>query len=109
MLGACGIVIGAAGSHAGGGDLARLASLYLLIHAAAVFGIVATALALPRLSIWLGAAASMLSVGVAAFAGDLALLAFAGSHVASWLAPIGGLLMIVGWLTAAAAPLASRR
>lgn len=103
LLGACGVGLGAAGVHAGGGDLARLGSLFLLIHAAAIVGLVATALptgrSWPKLT-----AATILGLGAAAFGSDLATRAFTGAPLMPGLAPFGGTALIGGWIGAGIAP-----
>ncbi|MFZ1681462.1 MAG: DUF423 domain-containing protein, partial [Rhizobiaceae bacterium] len=43
-------------------------------------------------------AAAIIALGVALFAGDLALRAFAGTRLFPMAAPTGGIAMIAGWL-----------
>ena len=107
FLGFAGVATGAAGTHAGGGDLARLASFFLLIHSAAICGIVGLSEVLGVRLIYL-LAASALAVGVVMFSADLAVLAFAGASPLRILAPVGGLLMLSGWALLAVAPLLRR-
>lgn len=108
ILGAVGVGLGAASAHLGGGDLARLASMFLLLHAAAIPGLLAvSAGSRPMRHV----AASLLALGAALFSGDVAVLGFTGRTLLSGLAPVGGLMLMAGWLTMAwcgVAALASR-
>ena len=105
LLGACGIILAAAGAHAAPGAGLDSAAYMLLFHAAAVLGGAALAqqgllwhpLALLALAAWI--------VGAALFAGDLALRTFAGHRLFVMAAPTGGTILIVGWLALAAAAL----
>lgn len=101
LMGMGGVIVAAAGSHAGGGDFAGLAAEFLLIHATSVFGLGAAALAgIRRQFIWLSAGTA-LAVGTILFGADLSLIAFAGVRPLPAAAPSGGFLMIAGWLTVA--------
>jgi uncharacterized membrane protein YgdD (TMEM256/DUF423 family) len=103
LLGACGIILAAAGAHATPGAGLDSAAYMLLFHATAVLGGAALAqqgflwrpLALLALAAWI--------VGAALFAGDIALRAFAGHRLFAMAAPSGGTIMIIGWLALAAA------
>jgi uncharacterized membrane protein YgdD (TMEM256/DUF423 family) len=105
LLGACGIMLAAAGAHAATGAGLDSAAYMLLFHAAAMLGGAALAqqgllwrpLALLALACWI--------VGAALFAGDIALRAFAGHRLFVMAAPAGGIILIVGWLVLAAAAL----
>ncbi|MDB5572730.1 MAG: putative uncharacterized small rane protein [Hyphomicrobiales bacterium] len=103
LMGAGGVALAAAGAHMGGDNLAT-ASTFLLVHAAAVTG----ALARPRPGRALLAAAALLALGAALFGGDLALRALAGVKLFAMAAPLGGIVMILGWLGLAAAAAAHR-
>ena len=98
LLGAAGVGLGAAGAHLpGGGDLTRLASIYLVAHAAAGLGVASFArLAYhARLMALFGA---ILLLGAALFAADLASHDFQGVRLFPFAAPIGGTAMIAGWI-----------
>ncbi len=98
MMGMAGVVTAAAGTHVGGGELARVAAEFLLIHAVMVLvlaGLVTLGMASGRL--WLSAA-SILAVGTIIFSGDLAFIAFRDWRPVPMAAPIGGSMMILGWL-----------
>ncbi len=99
LMGAAGVVVAAAGAHEGGGDLARTASEFLMIHAVAV--VAAGAIALGRPSAPLGIAMGLLTVGAILFGGELALAALADWRPLPLAAPTGGLCLIAGWLTLA--------
>ena len=104
VLGAAGVALGAASAHLGGGDLARLAAVFLLLHAAAVPGFLGAPGIGPRMG---RAAATLVCFGAACFSGDVAVLAFTGATPLSGLAPIGGLMLIAGWLVFAAGGVAA--
>jgi uncharacterized membrane protein YgdD (TMEM256/DUF423 family) len=109
LLGFAGVAVGAAAAHESGGEFGRLASEFLLIHAAAICGIAGIAeRAVSRVGA-LRFAAAALAVGSACFATDLCLLAFAGLHPLSWLAPAGGLVMLAGWALLAIVPILPAR
>ena len=101
LMGAAGVLVAAAGTHGGGGDLARTASEFLMIHAVAV--IAAGAAALRRPLVLLAVAMGLLTVGGILFGGELALAALADWRPLPLAAPGGGMCLIAGWLTLAAA------
>jgi uncharacterized membrane protein YgdD (TMEM256/DUF423 family) len=97
ILGAAGVALWALAAHRAGANAVTAAQM-LLIHAAAVPSLTATRKgghlhdALARTGI------SVMILGVALFAGDLAMRAFAGSGLFPMAAPIGGFTMIASWL-----------
>ena len=104
LCGAAGVALAAAGAHRGGdGAIATTAGYFLLFHAAAVMALVAALGTTARGNRLLAVAASLLVLGVALFSGELALHALAGLRPLPMAAPIGGSLMILGWLVAAVA------
>ena len=107
LLGASGVAVGAAAAHVGGGDLARTASEFLMVHAAAVLAGSAAALALPRSSALLVAALGLLTAGAALFGGELAAAGLLDRHPLPIAAPTGGLCLIAGWLCLSVAAIAS--
>ena len=107
LLGASGVAVGAAGAHVGGGDLARTASEFLMVHAAAVLAGSAAAMALPRASALLVAALGLLTVGAALFGGELAVAALLDRRPLPLAAPTGGLCLIAGWLCLSVAAIAA--
>ncbi len=109
LTGAAGVGLGALAAHGGGGEFGKLASEFLLIHAAALIGVSAHAARAPRALLVAGYA---LAAGVLLFAADLTTLGFAGTRLFPFAAPIGGSLMIISWLALAivfAAGLVRRR
>ena len=92
LCGAIGVGIAADGSHGGPPNLG-IAANFLLFHAPALIGIAL----LPgnRLA---RAAGYVMVVGLLLFAGDLVTLATRGASPLPLAAPIGGSLLILGWL-----------
>jgi uncharacterized membrane protein YgdD (TMEM256/DUF423 family) len=100
LLGAAGVILAAASAHTGGNDLARTASLFLIMHAAALLGISATARA-PAPARALVIAGAALGIGSLLFSLDLASRAFLGERLFAFAAPLGGSLMILSWFALA--------
>jgi uncharacterized membrane protein YgdD (TMEM256/DUF423 family) len=94
LMGAAGVALAALAAHRGGGETLTTAALFLILHAGPAF---AAALA-SRHSATL-AGASLLAAGALLFSTDLALLATLAAHPVPMAAPVGGTLMIAGWLT----------
>ena len=102
LLGASGVAISALAAHTGGDTRLLLAAQFALIHAAALPGFVALGSGpVPRRGFLL--AGLVLAVGASLFSGDLVMRALAGDKLFAMAAPIGGTLMILGWLVAALA------
>lgn len=97
LFGAAGVGLAAAAAHRGGANL-DVAGYLLMIHAAAIAGLALAG----RGGLLLGGA-SLLAVGVALFAGDIAMRAFAQTRLFPMAAPSGGIAMMLGWLTLTAA------
>jgi len=104
LLGAGGVALAAYASHAAGGELARTAAQFLMLHGAALLGVVGAAraanAAVARALLLAGAG---LGLGTLVFAADLQARAFGGDRLFAMAAPLGGSLMILGWLALAAA------
>lgn len=101
LLAALGIVLGAFGTHGlrdtlGARELGwwQTGVQYQMWQA---MGLLALG-ALPRR---LGLAAAMIGAGALIFSGSLYLMALTGTHWLGAITPLGGLLMILGWLLAA--------
>jgi uncharacterized membrane protein YgdD (TMEM256/DUF423 family) len=98
LLGACGVILAAAGAHAAPHAGLEGAAYLLLFHAAAMLGGVALTqqgllwrpLALVVLIGWIA--------GAALFSGDIVLRAFADHRLFPVAAPSGGLILIAAWL-----------
>jgi uncharacterized membrane protein YgdD (TMEM256/DUF423 family) len=98
LMGASGVALAAAAVHVDGGELARAASLFLILHAAALVAVSAH-----RAGLWPSVAGFALALGTILFAADLAARAFLGARLFPYAAPIGGSTMIVAWLALAVA------
>ena len=103
LLGASGVLLAAYGTHALRGRLAPavfaawdIAVDYQLLHAVALLGLGLYAGASGR-SVSLPA--TLLSVGLALFCGSLYALSGMGWSAAGAIAPIGGMTLLVGWLS----------
>lgn len=94
LVGAAGVLAAAGSAHAGASQLLASAALVCLAHASALL-----ALALfdtqGRLLVFAG---GLLAVGTLVFAADMGMREFAGSRLLPLAAPIGGTLMIAGWV-----------
>ena len=101
LLGAGGVAVAAAAAHHGGGDITAIAANMMLIHAGAVIAVTtAVRSSAGRKSLILSAA--LLLLGTALFSGELALAGLTGLRPWPFAAPLGGSMMIVGWLAVAA-------
>ncbi len=97
LMGSAGVAIAAAGVHLAGGDSARIAAEFLLIHAAVILaasGSVQSGSAGTGMLI----AAGVLALSASLFSADLALAALGGLRPLPVAAPVGGFGMIAGWL-----------
>lgn len=82
-------------------DWVDTASRYMLIHAVAIFGCaIAHKHQTTRI---LTVAAALFSFGTLVFCGSLLALAFLDIRAAGAAAPVGGLSLIIGWITIALA------
>jgi uncharacterized membrane protein YgdD (TMEM256/DUF423 family) len=105
LMGAAGIALAAASTHAAPGPGLDSAAYMLLFHAAAVAALVGL---LDRGLVWrpLGlAAAAGLVLGAGLFSGDIALRALAHARLFPMAAPTGGIVMMAAWLAVAIAGL----
>lgn len=105
IIGAAGVALAAAASHAGGEALLRPASMICLSHAPAILALMALHGRL-RLAVM---SAGLLSLGSLLFAGDLVARHFIGSGLFPMAAPTGGMTLITGWLAAAVGALMPAR
>ena len=97
LLGASGVALAAAATHVGGALLGP-ASAMCLAHAPAMLALFAG----HRLIRTATGASLLMGLGALLFAGDLALKQFYGTGLFPMAAPSGGILMMLGWLLAAA-------
>ena len=96
LAGACGVALAAVAAHRVESPALATAAMMLMIHAAAVVGL----LAIARSSGWLGVAGLMLGAACL-FSGDIALHTVTGSHIFPMAAPTGGSLLIASWVAVA--------
>ncbi len=110
LAGAAGVAEAAYAAHGLPDPRLQTSSQFLVVHAAAVIAITAAAqayLTKPRPMLLGGA---LLLFGTILFGGDLTMLAMTGARLFPMAAPLGGSLMIAGWIgTALAALLCKRR
>ena len=103
LAGAAGVALSAASAHLGGAFVGTAAS-FLLMHAP-----VFLAVGLTGANRILRIGSLVLLVGLVLFCGDLLARDFVGSRLFPMSAPIGGSLLIAGWLAIAASALVRRR
>jgi uncharacterized membrane protein YgdD (TMEM256/DUF423 family) len=103
LLGAAGVGLAAVAAHIVDSSLLAMAATFLVLHAAGAAALTARGPAPGPRGFALLAGATLMVVGAALFAGDLALRALAGTVLLWGTAPIGGTMMIVAWLTVALA------
>jgi uncharacterized membrane protein YgdD (TMEM256/DUF423 family) len=104
LMGAAGVMLAAAATHSGGGEIGQTAAYFLILHAAALLGLTACARAYATDAAFARAllvAGACLGLGTIIFSGELAVPACAGVRLIALAAPIGGALMILGWLALA--------
>lgn len=99
LVGAAGVALSAAAAHRGGAFTGTAAS-FLLMHAPVFLGI-----GLIGGNRCLRIASLMLLAGLLLFSGDLLARDFLGSRLFPMSAPIGGTLLIAGWLAIAVSAL----
>ncbi len=104
VFGLLGVAIGAFGAHAlkpiliesGRLDTFELAVRYQFYHA---FALIATGIVMNQLPIkFLNYASLFFTGGIIFFSGSLYLLCFTGLGVLGAITPIGGILLIFGWI-----------
>ncbi len=99
LCGAAGVALSAAAAHLGGAFVGTAAS-FLIMHAP-----VFLAVGLVGANRMLRYGSFILLVGLLLFAGDLLARDFLGSRLFPMSAPIGGTLLIAGWLAIAGSAL----
>ncbi|GEP06389.1 DUF423 domain-containing protein [Methylobacterium oxalidis] len=110
LAGLLGVAASAAAAHRPTeGDSLRVAAQFLLFHAPALLGLAALARTGLVRALPARLAALTLILGLALFCGDLALRALSGTPLFPMAAPSGGVLLMLGWLLAALAPLLPAR
>lgn len=111
LWGFLGVGVGAFGAHAARNPEAKAwletGGRYQLMHALAVFAcFVVWRLLEARAA---GIAAWLFLAGAMIFSGSLYLMAFGGPRVLGAVTPVGGVLLLAGWLTLAWAAIAGTR
>lgn len=110
ILGGLGVAIGAFGAHALKSVLEandrvgtfELAGKYHLIHAVALLCVGLLAMRAPE-SVWLTRAGWSFVGGITVFSGTLYALSLTGRNLLGAITPIGGVLLIAGWICLAIA------
>jgi uncharacterized membrane protein YgdD (TMEM256/DUF423 family) len=100
LSGAAGIMESAASAHTITDPLLKTSANLLLVNAGAVIALIVYAS--NRSQCWGLLGAATLLAGSLLFCGELSTHVFFGQRAFAFAAPIGGLLMIAGWLIAAA-------
>jgi uncharacterized membrane protein YgdD (TMEM256/DUF423 family) len=98
LMGAAGVALWAMAAHRAGGENLVTSAQFLLIHACAVLGLTACrkqALIHDRIA---GVASAVLILGAVLFSGDIAARVLVGARLFPMAAPVGGSLLILGWL-----------
>lgn len=109
LLGAAGVALAAASAHVPNGQAAQSAAYLLIMHATAATAILAVSFQFENRSIFRVSTALML-LGSTLFAADIALRAFGiAARLFPNAAPLGGILMIAGWLILTLAAIISSR
>lgn len=103
LAGGASVVLMAVAAHGPAGPLLQTGANLLLPHALATLGAALAGLAVPRSFRWFLVAGWLLLLGSTIFCGDLAFRALAERRAFPMAAPLGGTLMILGWLQFAAA------
>jgi len=101
LFGASGVAASAVATHLAGGASLTTAAQFLLFHAAALIALSAISQHMGRGRVSLLAGASAIALGTLLFSGDLALRTLMEIKLLWGTAPVGGMLMIAGWLMVA--------
>ncbi len=98
LAGSAGVALSAMAAHYPGANSLSTAANFLLLHGPAFLALAALARtgALPGRA--LAAGTFMLAIGLGLFSGDLVSRALIGTRLFHWAAPIGGSLLILGWI-----------
>lgn len=109
LAGLLGVAASAAAAHVSGVDSLKTAAQFLLFHAPAILGLVALSASGGTHRLLTRLAGSALVLGLMLFSGDLALRALHGTPLFPMAAPAGGMVLMAGWLLAAASALVPKR
>jgi uncharacterized membrane protein YgdD (TMEM256/DUF423 family) len=112
LAGAGGVILSAVGAHVAANPLLDTASSFLLIHAIATLAVSGLTVAAPQRGAWFLGSAILFLLGSLLFCSDLSMRALTGGRLFPMAAPIGGTLLILGWVwvfVAALAALSTKR
>lgn len=109
LAGLLGVAASAASAHVSGADSLKTAAQFLLFHAPALLALAALSATGTTHRPVTRLAGAGLVLGLTLFAGDLALRALHGTALFPMAAPIGGVLLMGGWLLIAVAALIPTR
>ncbi len=98
LLGAAGVTLAAVAAHRLPTPAMASAAQMLMVHAVAVLAISAWAVRSAHAAGWWRTAARVMLLGVALFAGDIALRGFEVGQLFPMAAPVGGSLTIFSWV-----------
>ncbi|TXN83823.1 DUF423 domain-containing protein [Methylobacterium sp. WL8] len=103
LAGGLGVAASAAAAHIPGADSLKTAAHFLLFHAPAILALAGLAAVGATHAVATRIAAFALVLGLALFSGDLAIRALAQRPLFPMAAPSGGILLMLGWASAAVA------
>jgi uncharacterized membrane protein YgdD (TMEM256/DUF423 family) len=103
LMGAAGVALAAVAAHRLPTPAMASAAQMLMVHAVAVLAISAWAARSAHAAGWWRVAARVMLLGVALFAGDIALRGFEVGQLFPMAAPTGGTLTIFAWVLVAVA------
>jgi uncharacterized membrane protein YgdD (TMEM256/DUF423 family) len=98
LTGAGGVILSAANAHLWPDIQVQRAANLMLFHAVAALALCSLALLAPRRGGWFVSAAAALLSGSLIFACDMTLRAAHGARLFPMAAPLGGSLLILGWI-----------
>ncbi|MCX5495263.1 DUF423 domain-containing protein [Kaistia dalseonensis] len=106
IAGAIGVALAAAGAHLPDGGRLAIAGSMAMAQAPALL---ALGFYWPSNGRLLGLSAWVIALGLLGFAGALIFHSLSGSAALSFIAPIGGTTMIIGWIGVTVAALVTKR
>jgi uncharacterized membrane protein YgdD (TMEM256/DUF423 family) len=106
LTGASGIILAAIAAHGVPDPRLQTAANFMLLHAAATLAVCGLSFAVPQRGVWFLGPAFVFLCGSLLFGGDLAARALAGTRLFPMAAPLGGTLLIFGWVLVALAAVA---
>jgi uncharacterized membrane protein YgdD (TMEM256/DUF423 family) len=109
LTGASGVILAAVAAHSVPDERLQTAANFMLLHATATLAVCGLAFAAPQRGMWFIGAAGLFLCGSLLFGGDLSVRVLAGTRLFPMAAPIGGTLLIFGWIFVALAALAVLR